>query len=109
MDPLAPLTSIGESLWAFERQQRMPGGWILPARMTVAALRDGTLLLHSPTPIDDALAKALESLGPVSTLVAPNRLHHLHQTPARIRYPKARLCVAPGLDTKRPDLINPEV
>ncbi len=49
-----------------------------PTRMTVIRLNDGTLWLHSPVCYTAALATALNELGPVSALVAPNSYHYIH-------------------------------
>lgn len=73
-------------------------------RMTVITLPDGGLWLHSPIPIDDALRSALDALGPVRHIVAPNLFHHLFLSPCQALYPDASLHVAPGFDRKRPDL-----
>lgn len=73
-------------------------------RMTAVTLPDGALWLHSPIPIDDAAQKALDALGPVRHIVAPNLFHHLFVAPCRARYPDASLHLAPGFDKKRPDL-----
>src|SRR5690606_38151617 len=67
-------------------------------------LPGGHLLLYSPVPIDDALAAALEDLGPVAHLVAPSGSHHLHAGAAQVRWPEARLWGSPALPDKRPDL-----
>jgi hypothetical protein len=67
-------------------------------------LGDGALLVHSPTPVDDALAAEIAALGPVGYIVAPNRFHHLHVTPFLTRFPGAKVYGAPGLADKRPDL-----
>ncbi len=55
----------------------MPGllGRILPVRMTVIRLANGSLLLHSPTMFSQALKKELETLGRIRHLVAPNVAH----------------------------------
>jgi hypothetical protein len=72
--------------------------------MTVIRLASGRLLLHSPLPLDAALRAELDSLGPVSYVVAPNRVHHLYAGDVAKSYPEARLWIAPGLERKRPDL-----
>ena len=63
-----------------------------------------TLFVHSPIGIDDALKAAIDALGPVTHIVAPNIFHHVYAGPARDLYPSAKLHLAPGLDKKRPDL-----
>jgi hypothetical protein len=83
---------------------RFPGGVHLPSRMTIIRLPSGDLLLHSPVPIDDALAAELAQLGPVAHVVAPSLFHHLFVQKALDRYPHALLTAAPGLAEKRAEL-----
>ena len=99
-----PPRPIAPDLWAVETEQPLPGGVRLPLRMTIVRLADGGLWLHSAAPIDDALARAIDALGPVAHIVAPSALHHLHAGPARARWPGATLWIAPALQVKRPDL-----
>ncbi|MEM7412122.1 MAG: DUF4336 domain-containing protein [Myxococcota bacterium] len=80
------------------------GGLEVGCRMTVARLPDESLWVHSPIPLDDALCREVEALGPVRALLAPNRLHHLYVGDWQAAFPDATLHVAPGLETKRPDL-----
>jgi hypothetical protein len=93
-----------EDLWTVDYELRIAPGLPFPTRMTVVRLEGGTLALISPIPIDDALSAELANLGPVSHLVAPNLLHHLHLPGARQRYAAARLLAPLGLATKKPDL-----
>lgn len=94
------LTPLAPRLWAATSSLYAPGGLYFSIRMVVVQLADGGLLLHSPVPIDDALAAALAELGPVRHLVAPNKLHHLHLAAAQARYPAATTWAAPGLADK---------
>lgn len=98
------LASIAPDVWGVDTAARFPGGVAMDLRMTVVRLSDGGLWLHSPVPIDDALAAQLAALGPVRHLVAPSRLHHLHMAAAQRRYPQAATWLAPTLPAKRPDL-----
>jgi len=93
-----------ENLWTVDHELRLPMGVRFPTRMTVVRLNDGSLALISPVPIDDRLAGEPVALGPVSHLIAPNLEHHLHLTPARRRYPEARLLGPAGLAAKEPGL-----
>ena len=99
-----PLTAVAADLWSHVHRQRFPGGVVMQARMNVVRLGDGALLVHSPTPVDDALAAEIAALGPVGYVVAPNCFHHLHVTPFLARFPGAKVYGAPGLAQKRPDL-----
>lgn len=105
MNDLKPrLVPLAEELWAFEHDLYLPGRVHFRGRSCVARLDDGSLWVHSPNPLDDALAAELAALGPVRHLVAPNKLHHLHLADAMARYGDARVWVAPGLADKRDDL-----
>jgi glyoxylase-like metal-dependent hydrolase (beta-lactamase superfamily II) len=99
-----PLTAVAPGLWSYVHRQRFPGGAIMQARMNVVRLDDGGLLVHSPTPLDDALAAEIAALGPVSYVVAPNCYHHLYVAPFVGRFPGAKVYGPSGLAAKRPDL-----
>ncbi|MEZ4451218.1 MAG: DUF4336 domain-containing protein [Nannocystaceae bacterium] len=103
------LERVSEDLWIVTQRQRLPGGVELGARMTVIRLPGGELWLHSPTPLDDRSAAAIDELGVVRHLVAPSRLHHLYLGDAQRRWPAATTWGAPGLAAKRPDLRFDEV
>ncbi len=97
------LNALAEGLWETEYDHFM--GFVhFRARMTVARLDSGGLLLHSVVPIDDAMATELAVLGPVEHIVVPNLLHHSYLAPAVERYPEATVWAAPGLTSKRKDL-----
>lgn len=94
------LRSLAPDLWVAERPFKLPG---LPigARMTVVRLGDGGVLLHSPVELDAELRAALEAIGPVRHVVAPNKVHHLFAAAAHAAFPDARAWAAPGLREKR--------
>lgn len=98
------LHAVTTDVWTVRRSMRFPGGVQLPIQMTVVRLPSSGILLHSPVPIDDALAVELAAIGPVMQVVAPNLLHHVHLAPCLRRYPAARLYAPEGLARKRPDL-----
>ncbi|PRQ05822.1 hypothetical protein ENSA5_01420 [Enhygromyxa salina] len=102
------LREIAEDLWTAEAEIAV-AGMPLATRMTVIRRPDGSLILHSPIDIDDALADELDALGPVTQLLAPSRFHHLYLLGAERRWPDAKLWGAPGLPDKRRDLIFDEV
>ena len=100
------LRQIGEEIWVTERSLRVLGlRWLdIGTRMTVIRLADGGLLLHSPVEADAATRAAVDALGPVRCIAAPNDVHHLFAGPWKTAYPQARLLGSPGLPKKRPDL-----
>jgi len=98
------LSELARDIWIEERPQRFYGLEV-GTRMTVIRLANGRLLLHSPVSLNPALCRELDALGPVSYVVAPNRVHHLYAGEVAKAYLDARLWVAPGLERKRPDLV----
>jgi uncharacterized protein DUF4336 len=97
------LRNLAPNLWIAD--QHFPNGPVdVATRMTVIRLRDGGLFLHSPVRLDPELRRALDSLGPVKAVVAPNRHHHLFAADYPAGYPDAVLYAAPGLAEKRSDL-----
>jgi hypothetical protein len=99
------LTRVFDDVWQLEGAPlRMPGGARLPIRSTVVRLPDRSLVLYSPVKLADADAAAIDALGEVAHLVAPNRFHHLFLGAAAARWPRATVHGAPGLAAKRADL-----
>jgi hypothetical protein len=97
------LRKLDENLWVAEQPLRFMG-LAVGARMTVIRLADGGLWVHSPLRLTPELRQAVEALGPVRFLVAPNRFHHLFIGEWMAAYPQARAYAAPGLPEKRKDL-----
>lgn len=104
--PTAPLSVIvPDQIWEAGSQLKMlPGLW-LPTRMTVLRLAENKLALHSPIPMDDALAAEISKLGEVTLIIAPNNYHHLALPKAIKRFPNAEVWGSPGLPKKRPDVV----
>lgn len=97
------LRQVETDLWVAERPHRYLGVEI-GTRMTVIALGDGSLFVHSPVLLDEETRAGLDQIGPVRQVVAPNRFHHLFVADYQKNYPDAKIYCAPGLDTKRRDL-----
>ena len=74
------------------------------ARTTVVRLGDGSLLVHSPGPMDDATRGELAALGRVAVIVAPGNFHHLHVAACQRAFPGAETWVCPGVEQKQPAL-----
>jgi hypothetical protein len=98
------MQQLHSDLWVADAPLRFLG-LAVGARMTVVRLPDGGILLHSPIGRTPELDREVEALGRVSTIVAPNRLHHLYVADWQRAFPDASLYVAPGLETKRKDLV----
>jgi hypothetical protein len=98
------LTPFGDDIWLADGPLTAVAGFRYPTRMAVIRLPDGGLFLWSPTAMSDALCAAVDALGEVRCLVAPNSLHHLFLADWKAAYPAARLYAPPGLRQKRKDL-----
>lgn len=79
-------------------------GMPLASTMTVLQLGDGSLVLCSPVEMTPERRAAVEALGPVAHLYAPNTFHHMRIGEWAAAFPAARLHAPAGLAGKRPDL-----
>jgi Domain of unknown function (DUF4336) len=100
------LTQLAEGVWEATSTLKMPLGVRFPIRMTVLRATDGGLALVSPIALDAATRSAVDALGDVRLIVAPNLLHHLFAGAAKEHWPRARLVGPAGLAHKRPDLVR---
>jgi len=99
----AALHRLAPEVWVASRPLRLIVGDI-GARMTVVRLADGSLFLHSPVRLDEPTRAELDALGPVGSVVAPSKVHHLFVRDYLDAYPAARVYGAPGLAEKRKEL-----
>jgi hypothetical protein len=97
------LRKLDENLWVAEQPLRFMG-LAVGGRMTIIRMADGGLWVHSPLRLTPEQRQAVEALGPVRFLVAPNKYHHLFIGEWMAAYPQARAYAAPGLSEKRKDL-----
>ncbi|MFA6117798.1 MAG: DUF4336 domain-containing protein [Sphingomonas sp.] len=99
------LTAFGPGIWIADGPDVVAAlGFHYPTRMAVIRLADGGLFIWSPTVLTDGLRSAVEALGTVRHLVAPNALHHLFLADWKRAFPGACLHAPPGLRDKRKDL-----
>jgi hypothetical protein len=95
--PLDVLKAVADGVWIVDSGPMSAMGLKLPVRMTIFQLKNGDLLLHSPTPYSAELAKAVEAFGRVRHLVAPNIAHWTFLADWQRAYPDATTWAAPGL------------
>ena len=74
------------------------------ARTTVIRLSNGELLIHSPSPIDQALIDSIRDIGPVAHLIAPGSYHYFYVGAWQEQFPEATVWICPGVERKQPDL-----
>lgn len=97
------MISFGKGIWLDTGPVRMLG-MRLTATMSVLQLKDRGLLVFSPLPLTPERRVAVEAIGTVRHLYAPNLFHHLRIGEWAAAFPEARLHAPPGLTKKRPDL-----
>ena len=95
--PLDTPKPVAPDVWIVD--SALPGmvGRVLGARMTVLRLANGELLLHSPTRFSPRLKGALEMLGRIRHLVAPNPVHWMFLAEWQRACPDAVTWAAPGV------------
>lgn len=106
LTPLAPPSGPGASgpgAWTIDHDLRL-GGMAFGTRTTVLRRADGALLLYAPGALDADQQAAIDALGPVATILAPNLMHHLSLRAAKERWPQAEVVAPPGLREKVPGL-----
>jgi len=96
---------LAAGVWVLDRQLRLPGSARLPLRTTIIRLSSGALVVVSPPPlIGSRDVAAIDSIGVVEHVVAPNSFHYVYAAEFIARYPDARLFVSPGLLERVPEL-----
>ena len=98
------LQAFAEDIWIADGPAAVVAGFRYPTRMALIRLSGGLLFVCSPVPLSDALRAAVDGLGEVRYVIAPNSLHHLFLGQWRSAYPGARLYAPPGLRERRKDI-----
>lgn len=96
------LSAFAEGVW-FDTGPAHFLGLRLTATMTVLRVGDG-LLLHSPLPMTPERRAAVEALGRIAHLFAPNTFHHQWLGEWSQAFPSAVVHAPSELASKRPDL-----
>lgn len=99
-----PLVPVAPGIWTIHHPEFAIGGLGIGTRTNVFSLADGTLALHAPGPLEAAQLAAVRALGAVSTIVVPNRMHHLFAIAATQAFPEARVIAVAGIAGKQPGL-----
>jgi hypothetical protein len=95
--PVDVLKPVAENVWIVDSGPQHAMGLTLPVRMTVIRLENGEVWLHSPTRFNGELRRAIETLGPIRHIVAPNIAHWTHLKAWQSSCPGATTSAAPGL------------
>lgn len=98
-----PLEPIAPGLWLSREPVRFLG-LHLSSNMTILRLAGDDLLVCSPVALTRERRAAVDALGHVAHLYAPNTFHHLWLADWAAAYPNARVHAPAALAKKRPDL-----
>jgi len=108
--PLNTLKLVAENIWIVDGPTILFGMPLLkikfPTRMTIVRLKDGSLFLHSPTPITPALKQEIEALGQPKWIIAPNRIHYWWVPEWKHAFPNAEVYLAPKIKEQAKDRIT---
>jgi hypothetical protein len=99
------LQLFDDRIWIADGPAADVAGFSYPTRMAVIRLPDGALFIWSPIALCNELRTALDALGEVRHIIAPNALHHLFTGDWQAAYPAAKLYAAPGLRGRRKDIV----
>ncbi len=97
------MRQLDDDIWVHDDATQHKGV-NLGMRSTILRRSDGGLVIISPTPFDDATAAAIDDLGLVRVIAAPNLFHHMYLAPAAARWPGATVIGPRGLQKKREDV-----
>ncbi|HEY0031772.1 MAG TPA: DUF4336 domain-containing protein [Devosia sp.] len=95
--PLDTPKPVTNNIWIVDSGPLRLAGMPVPVRMTVIKLRNGELILHSPTQFSFALKAQLDSLGRIAYFLAPNTAHWTFIKEWQAHYPQAQCWAVPGL------------
>lgn len=99
------MQSFGQNIWIMAGDPvRMFGVLPFTTRMTIVRLASGALWLHSPVQPTPERRRAVDALGPVAHLVAPNKIHSIGIAPWKAAYPSAEVWASPRFTERHPDI-----
>lgn len=94
---------VPDFIWLASYSVRTAGA-AFEARTALIRCGEGSLIVHSPGPFDDAACDEIASLGPVRVIIAPGNFHHLHVAACQRAFPGAETWICPGVERRQPAL-----
>ena len=99
------LQSFGENIWTLGGDDVRMFGIPFTTRMTIVRLASGDLWLHSPVKPTAERRAAIQALGQVAYLVAPNKFHSLGVGAWKEHCLDAEVWVSPEFTTRHKDAV----
>lgn len=97
------MIKLSNNIYTLEARVNFYGA-SLQTRMAVIKLSDESLLIYSPVSLTPDIKRQLDELGPVSCVVAPNKIHNQALNDYAAHYPGTKIFAAPGLPERKPDI-----
>jgi hypothetical protein len=101
--PHRPLEKLEPNLWRVEGDLPGTNGTRV---MTIARLKDGSLVIHNGIALEEELMKEIEAFGAPTLLVVPNGFHRLDSKVYKQRYPSLRVICPTGARAKVEQVIK---
>ncbi len=101
---MSALQLFGTDLWIMDGDPVRMFTIPFSTRMTIVRLESGKLWIHSPVAPTPNRIDALKRLGPVSFIIAPNRIHSLGVNPFKVKFPNAEVWVSPNFPESHKDI-----
>lgn len=103
-EPLNTLKEVGPGIWIVDggiiKMDMLGFGVPFSTRMTVVKLEDQSIWIHSPIKADEGLFREIDTLGEVTHLVSPNKIHYAYIVEWKKRYPNATAWSSPGVEKR---------
>lgn len=100
--PLNVVKPLADGIWTVDAKPiRAMNVLVLPLRMTIIKLRNGDLLIYSPTQYRETLHAQIETLGPIAHLVAPSTGHWMFFEAWQRHCPRAKAWAVPELANRK--------
>lgn len=101
--PHRPLEKLTPNLWRVEGDLPNGNGTRV---MTIARLRDGTLLIHNAIALEEPLMAEIEAFGKPAYLLVPNGFHRLDAKVFKNRYPSVKVLCPKAARTKVEQVVS---
>ncbi|KZS97447.1 hypothetical protein SISNIDRAFT_450259 [Sistotremastrum niveocremeum HHB9708] len=98
------IREVTSNIWTFSRPFARFGLVPIGGRSTAIKLKGGEVWVICSTPLSEETKTAVNNLGPVKYLVAPNIVHNIFLTEWKGQYPEASVIGVAGLPKKKPGL-----